>query len=212
MEGVDGKPVLLDLFCGAGGASRGYQLAGFYVIGVDISPQPNHAGDEFVQADATQFPLDGFRYIHASPPCQRFSFATRFNKGKFEDHPDLIDPIRQRLVATNAKTVIENVPGAPVRKDIMLCGEMFGLRVHRHRYFEVAGFEFTNPKHQKHKLKGAAHNCDVREGHARQVAGHYSNHPDACEAMGIDWMNRHELPESIPPAYTEFIGRQMLNG
>lgn len=66
-------PTLNDLFCGAGGCTRGYQLAGFHVVGVDNRPQPRYVGDHFIQADAMTYPLDGYDAIHASPPCQAYT-------------------------------------------------------------------------------------------------------------------------------------------
>lgn len=201
---------LLDLFCGAGGCSVGYERAGFEVVGVDVSPQPNYPF-EFHLADAMTYPLDGFDAIHASPVCKGFSFATYFHPGARENHPDLLTPTRERLLESGLPFVIENVQGAPMRKDLVLCGEMFGLRLHRHRVFEVEGFTCLAPPHQKHKLKGAKHNCHVEDGHARQVAGNYADHESACEAMGIDWMSRKELAQAIPPSYTELIGHQLMS-
>lgn len=140
------KPRLLDLFCGAGGATRGYQLAGFHVTGVDDKPQPHYVGDEFHQADALTFPLDGFDAIHASPPCQAHSSLRALQKGK--KYPDLIPETRALLVASGLPYVIENVEGAPLGERgflIMLCGTMFRLQtpdgraeIRRHRLFELS--------------------------------------------------------------------------
>lgn len=202
------RPRLLDLFCSAGGCSVGYHRAGFDVVGVDIAPQPNYPY-EFHQADALDYPLDGFDAIHASPTCQPFSFATP--PGAINDWPDLVTPTRERLHReATVPFVIENVPGAPIRPDVLLCGEMFGLRVHRHRYFETEGFLCMQPPHSRHRLRGALNNCHIEDGHARQVVGHFANHADAADAMGIDWMTRGELVEAIPPDYTEHIGTQLL--
>ena len=134
------KPRLLDLFCGAGGAAKGYQRAGFYVVGVDIKPQPRYCGDEFHQADALTFPLEGFDAIHASPPCQAYSPLA--NMWSEREYPQLIEAIRDRLAETEITFVIENVPGAPLLAPITLCGTMFGLGygdadLRRHRCFEV---------------------------------------------------------------------------
>jgi DNA (cytosine-5)-methyltransferase 1 len=201
---------IADFFCCAGGAAVGYDRAGFEVVGVDIDPQPNYPF-EFHQADAMTFPLEGFDAIHASPPCQAFSLATGYHPAARADHPDLVDPIRQRLLKAGVPFVIENVPGAPLRHDVLLCGEMFGLRVHRHRYFETHGFLVMQPRHAPHQLRGADHNCHIEPGVARIVAGNYANHEDASDAMGIDWMTRRELAESIPPAYTEHIGGWLMS-
>jgi DNA (cytosine-5)-methyltransferase 1 len=208
------RPLLLDLFCGAGGGagpadrSSGYAKH-FDVVGVDSAPQP-HYPFEFHQADALTFPLDGFDAVHASPPCQAFSFATRHRPGASAKHPDLVAPVRDLLARTGLPYVIENVPEAPLRNDLTLCGEMFGLRVHRHRRFEIGGFPVRQIPHRPHRLSGARDNCHVEEGFTRMVVGHFSNLADARDAMGIDWMNRYELAQAIPPAYTEYIGRQLL--
>ena len=218
---------MLDLFCGAGGAAMGYSRAGFDVVGVDINPQPNYPY-EFVQEDALRVleeladPAYGgwlqWKYtniridaIHASPPCQAFSLASLWHgKAKQKQHPDLVDATRRLLDSTGLPYVIENVVGAPIRSDLVLCGEMFGLRVHRHRVFELGGWFGMQPRHQPHLLKGALNNCHIEDGHARQVAGNYADHADASDAMGVDWMTRKELAQAIPPAYTEFIGAQLL--
>ena len=120
-------PRALDLFCCAGGASEGLRRAGFEVVGVDIEPQP-HYPFEFHQADALTFPLDGFDFIWASPPCQAYTLCQRIQKN---EHPDLVAPIRERLHANGAPYCIENVPGAPLVEPIELCGTMFGLRTYQ---------------------------------------------------------------------------------
>jgi DNA (cytosine-5)-methyltransferase 1 len=129
------KPRVLDLFCGAGGASMGYHRAGFEVVGVDLVPQP-HYPFVFVQADALTYPLDGFEVVVASPPCPGYSRATAFHRGARAKHPLLIEPIRERFKAQGVPYVIENVEGAPLLHPILLCGTMFGLRSIRHRLFE----------------------------------------------------------------------------
>lgn len=204
------RPLLLDLFCGAGGCSVGYHDAGFDVIGVDNAPQPNYPY-RFMQADALDVLrrlLDGGTYewiglglldaIHASPPCPRYSLVSGFH-GVADQHPDLVAPTRDLLAQTALPFVMENVPGAPLRRDLVLCGEMFGLRVHRHRVFEVEGAFVMAPRHQPHRLRGAATNCEKGPGIARWITGNYADHPDAGDAMGIDWMSRRELANAVPP-------------
>jgi DNA (cytosine-5)-methyltransferase 1 len=192
---------LLDLFCGAGGAAVGYHRAGFQVTGVDIEPQPRYPFT-FIQADAMEFPLEGFDVIHASPPCQHYSEATPIEARK--NHPDLIAPIRERLRGKNY--VIENVDGArrELRDQFVLCGTMFNLRVFRHRWFEVPSLPLILVPPCKHDfypvvVSGSAHG----RGEAKV--------PEMIEAMGVPWMKiRKEVREAIPPAYTEFIGKHLL--
>ena len=135
------KPRLLDLFCGAGGAAMGYSRAGFEVVGVDINPQKNYPF-EFRQADAMEFlddldGLEGYAAVHASPPCQAYSAGSRMRTGSAKVHPKLIEPIRDSLELLDISYVIENVVGAPLRRDFVLCGSMFDLPVRRHRIFET---------------------------------------------------------------------------
>jgi DNA (cytosine-5)-methyltransferase 1 len=220
------KPRLLDLFCGAGGAGWGYHLAGFDVIGVDTKPMPNYPFD-FIRADAMMvletlatgrcwpwknhwgLGVDTFDVIHASPPCPRYSLVSGF-QGVAENHPDLIGPTRDLLAVSGRPWVMENVPGAPLRHDVTLCGEMFGLRVHRHRIFETSGFFAMQPPHSRHNLRGGKTNCETGPGVARWITGHYADHEDALDAMGIDWMDRDGLRNAIPPAYTEHIGAYLM--
>jgi len=198
----------LDLFCCAGGASMGLYRAGFEVVGVDIEPQ-RHYPFEFRQADALTFPLDGFDFIWASPPCQAYTKAQRLQK---REHPDLIAPIRKRLEASGKPWVIENVPGAPLNpfRSFMLCGSMFpSLRVYRHRWFET-NFRVNVPHHPAHTAVQVKMGRPVRQGDFIQVVGNFSGVAYAREAMGIEWMTRDELREAIPPAYAEFIGRAAI--
>lgn len=204
------KQKIADLFCGAGGAATGLHRAGFEVVGVDINPQPNYPF-EFHQADAMTFDLSGYDLVWASPPCQRYSIGTqRWNPGGW---PDLVAPVREMLKASGLPYIIENVPGAPLENPVRLCGVMFDLRVVRHRLFESNNL-ILQPTHNKHrppiKRPGMTH-----KSWYQTVAGHGGNSnsyrlEDWQAAMGIDWMNKAELVESIPPAYSEFIGKQML--
>jgi DNA (cytosine-5)-methyltransferase 1 len=203
------KPLLLDLFAGAGGCARGYADAGFDVIGVDNVPQP-HYPYEFHQADALTFPLEGFDVIHASPVCKAYSFASLFHPGTQDRHIDFIPAIRARLQAFGKPYVIENVAGAPLQKSIMLCGTMFGLRTYRHRYFESNMLLFQ-PDHPRHIVKAAAPGSIARHDEMWCIGGHFGQKHEAQKAMGIDWMTTvDEIAQAIPPAYTRWIGEQLL--
>lgn len=207
------KPRVLDLFCGAGGAARGYSLAGFAVTGVDIAPQPRYVGDCFIQGNALEVEFSGFDLIHASPPCQRWSTATPNKK----IHPDYLRPIRERLLNCDTPFVIENVVGAPLQNPLLLCGTLFrDLRVLRHRLFECSfdipqpsldcenhPIVFSNDKRSKYYRK-----LDEMKDYVSVYGGNHASIEACKDAMGIDWMNRRELSESIPPPYTEYIGTQ----
>jgi DNA (cytosine-5)-methyltransferase 1 len=205
---------LLDLFCGAGGAAMGYHRAGFEVVGVDINPQPRYPF-KFYQGDALTVDVRGFDVIHASPPCQRYSDLAHRN-GNGDDWPDLVDATRQWL-PVNVPYVIENVEGAPLRGPVTLCGTMFpGLRVLRHRLFE-SNMPLTVPPHGRHPLvfthdKRKAHygQLDQDTSFVQVTGGGNCSVANARDAMGIDWMTKNELNEAIPPAYTEWIGQQLM--
>jgi DNA (cytosine-5)-methyltransferase 1 len=209
------KPRLLDLFCGAGGCSVGYHRAGFEVIGVDHKPQKNYPF-EFHQADAMSYPLDGFDIIHASPPCQRYSVVSNIYNGKpyQKEHPDLVNATRERLRATGLPYVIENVPNSPLVNYLMLCGTMFkGLRVYRHRHFETWPMVMLPPMCCNHKFKMAPSRSNYHTLEKYEFitcVGHNFSVKSGRIAMGIDWMTRNEIAQAIPPAYTEYIGRQLM--
>ena len=205
---------LLDLFCGAGGCSMGYRRAGFDVVGADFAPQSRYPF-EFHQADAldvlTEWDLSDFDAIHASPPCQSFSAYRRKGHGVGDGYPDLIDETRERLQATGLPYVIENVPGAPLEAPIQLCGSSFGLDVRRHRLFETSFPVLTPPcAHgwQTPRFPPATNRTNLR----RTVEVGVWRIPLETQqrAMGIDWMELRELSQAIPPAYTEWIGLQLL--
>ncbi|MFL6707976.1 MAG: DNA cytosine methyltransferase [Massilia sp.] len=208
------KPRLLDLFCCAGGAAMGYHRAGFEVVGVDINPQPRYPF-QFLQGDATAADLNGFDAVHASPPCQRHSDLAKRN-GNGHTWPCFIEPIREKLRVSGLPYVIENVEGAPLINPTMLCGTMFGLRVIRHRLFET-NFPLAVPPHGKHLL---VYTMDKRKPHygklnewtspVQVTGGGNCSKAAAADAMGIDWATKNELNEAIPPAYSEWIGRQLL--
>jgi DNA (cytosine-5)-methyltransferase 1 len=209
------KPKALDLFCCAGGAGMGLHRAGFDVTGVDIVARPRYPF-AFHQAEALTFPLTGYDFIWASPPCQKFSDLAKRNRNAHA-WPDLVAPIRERLIASGALYCIENVEGAPLRNAVVLCGTMFpGLRVLRHRGFEC-NFPLVVPPHGKHPL---CHTKDKRKAHygktddmmdfVQVTGGGNSSVAAARDAMGIDWMTKDEINEAIPPAYAEYIGRAAI--
>jgi DNA (cytosine-5)-methyltransferase 1 len=204
------KPRLLDLFCGAGGATRGYQRAGFWVQGIDIIDQPNYVGDDFYRMDALDAGVYGFDAIHASPPCQAFTAYRRRGNGVGDRYPDLIDDTRQLLEDSGRPYVIENVPGAPLRNHVQLCGTSFGLDVRRHRWFESNIAMLAPPCNhdQPRRFPAATNRTNLR----RTVEVGVWRIPLEVQqqAMGIDWMTLPELTEAIPPAYTQWIGEQLL--
>lgn len=188
------RPLLLDAFCGAGGAGYGYHLAGFDVVGVDHAFQPRYPF-EFHQADALEFIRKygcEFDAIHASPPCRAHS-VTRSIWGK--DYEDLIPATRAALTTADVSWVIENVGGAPIRADYILCGSQFGLRVHRHRHFETSwrGFELR-----------------VECRHVGLMAFEHRRERDYADAMECGWMTAREARQAIPPAYTEYLGEMLM--
>jgi DNA (cytosine-5)-methyltransferase 1 len=232
------KPRLLDLFCGAGGAAMGYHRAGFEVVGLDIKPQPNYPF-EFAHADALAMcqdclrgcwhehgkksQLDGmlarclghFDAIHASPPCQAYANISK-QQGTADRHPRLIEPTRELLIASGLPYVIENVPGAPLRNPIQLCGSSFRLRVRRHRLFECSFPVMAPPcahgwqRSNTNRLRSGyvAPEDSVVPVYGGGQAGFTV--ATCREAMGIDWMTTDELNDAIPPAYTEHIGGYLL--
>lgn len=207
---MSARPLLLDLFCGAGGAAMGYHRAGFDVVGVDLNPQPNYPF-AFYQADALEFLLDfggKFDAVHASPPCQRYSAMSKCRPGIAEEYPDLVDQVRNLLVMNGLPCVIENVPGAPLLDPITLCGQMFGLELYRHRLFE-SNIPLVAPEHPKHVIP-ASKAGHWKPGTVMSISGHVSPMWKAREVMGIDWCTRDELAESIPPQYTRWIGTQLI--
>jgi len=210
------QPALLDLFCGAGGATRGYQRLGYYVVGVDINRQPHYCGDQFVMSDAISWlneHLDDinslFVAIHASPPCQVHSHTRHINYNVITNykHTNLISKTRDLLIYTGLPYIIENVPHSPLLRPVVLCGSMFdGLRVYRHRLFET-NFCVEQPKHPVHFKRQNLLGRHPMPDEFVHVVGHYPDVKAARLAMDIDWMERNELAQAIPPAYTEYIGK-----
>lgn len=248
------KPLLLDTFCGAGGCTKGYQRAGFFVVGVDIEPQKRYVGDEFYQGDALEFIREfghEFDVIHASPVCKGYSNITpKATKG---DHPLQIPDVRAALKETGKLYVIENVAGAKreLVAPVMVCGAMLGLKVYRHRWFESNVMLFGTPHYPHRDNTPPAGHAMSRKGFVSVTSGglgiteeqlqdfqQYEAHPNAkrrsgvygisdkgfvsvtghfsgiqyCrEAMGINWMVGDELAQAIPPAYTEYLGKQLMS-
>lgn len=203
------RPRALDLFSGAGGAAMGLHRAGFDVVGVDVKAQPRYPFDHHV-GDAMTWPLDGYDFIWASPPCQRYSMACR-NAGTAHKHPDLLPGTRVRLLASGTPWAIENVPGAPMRADALLCGTMFGLPLVRHRLFETSfAIPDLMPQCRHTGDEVPVYGNGTPSWHLRRREGKGFSVADQRAAMGIDWMTRSEVVLAIPPAYSEFIGRAAL--
>jgi len=198
---------ILDLYCGAGGAATGLKNAGLTdITGIDKEDQPDYPFN-FIKGDVleltTEF-LQKFDFIWASPPCQLYSFGSIKHIRCGKVYPDLVDPTRQLLLKSRKPWVIENVPRAPIRRDLMLCGEMFKIRVIRHRHFEIEGFKVPQPKHIKHA-------GTVKEKYYITCAGHGGNGSNKLsvwqDAMEIHWTkNKHSIAEAVPPKYSEYIG------
>lgn len=209
------RPRLLDLFCGGGGAAKGYHDAGFEVVGVDLQPQGNYPYT-FVQMDALEFLMRGgaarFDVIHASPPCQAYTRKAADwgrKRNHWIEHPDLLGPTREALQRTGLPYVIENVVGAPIDAQLMLCGSMFGLRIQKHRLFEA-----------NWALPMAPATCN-HEDLYNPWQGKGRSADKLRAAMGIDWLPisggasrkagyTGDLFNAIPPRYTEHVGAALL--
>ncbi|WEH28548.1 DNA methylase [Streptomyces sp. AM 3-1-1] len=220
------RPRLLDLFCCAGGAATGYARAGFDVVGVDVADRPNYPYTWY-RADALALlaalldsgEIAGFDAVHASPPCQAdcaLTVGTNASQGWGRSHVQLIPELRVLLDRTGLPWVLEQPTGkAPVRADVRLCGEMFGLGVIRHRVFELGGWSAVQPAHPRHRgpVRGWRHGV-YRDGPyvaAYGNGGGKATVPEMQHAMGITWTNeREELTEAIPPAYTHWLGTHLL--
>lgn len=235
---LDNTPLLFDTFCGGGGASVGYDWAGFKVVGCDNRPQKHYPFD-FLQADALDllrrlidgeaitfasgraYRLGDFVAIHASPPCQGYSEATPMQCR--DDTPKLIPDVRALLLETGKPFVIENVENArsELGNSVMLCGTMFELPLWRHRYFETWPMWLMSPatcKHNRHPITvhSGSHSRQTWEpvrctGGARTGVRPRESVEVVRVAMQIDWMTQGELTEAIPPAYTRWIGEQLMS-
>lgn len=199
---------ILDLFCGAGGAAMGLHrvFSSAEIFGVDIHRQPRYPF-KFIEADVFSLTWNWsmFDFIWASPPCQRYTQMLNHGLTDRNGHPDYIDATRKRLLASGCPYVIENVPHAPLLNPVMLCGEMFGLRVTRHRLFETS-FPVEQPPHLKHRGTHIRKQGD--NGYYFRVYGHETGKASWGMAMGINWMRSPELAQAVPPAYSEYIARE----
>lgn len=202
---------ILEMFSCAGGAGYGFKQAGWEVWGVDINPQPRYAGDKFFQDDALDFLMKNWKLfdaIHASPPCQ---FATQMfcptKPDKRDDHKNWIPATRQLLQATGLPYIIENVKGARKHlvKPLVLHGSMFGLPIFRERYFEV-----NFPVIFEWGMTIKRNYTPVPISSSSKKGNQWASVERMKEAMGIDWMTKAELRQAIPPAYTEFLGSQLI--
>jgi len=209
---------ILDLYCCEGGSAKGYANAGFDVVGVDIAPQPRYPF-EFHQADALEFFVKNwnkFNAWHASPPCQAH---TRARNLQGNIHVDLIPATRERFAAANARQrlmgvaetpwIIENVPGSPLLSPTLLCGSMFGLETYRHRLFET-NWTVAAPLHPEHVARTTKMGRPPQEGEFMHVVGNFSGVDRGRAVMGMPWATQYGLAQAIPPAYTEFLGRQLM--
>jgi DNA (cytosine-5)-methyltransferase 1 len=213
----------LDLFCGGGGASAGLVWAGYEVTGVDIKPQ-EHYPFAFGKADVLMLPVDWlatFDLIWASPPCQRYTNSARQARSTHR-HPDLVPPVRRMLERAGVPFVIENVLAAPLRRDLLLCGSMFGLQLVRHRIFEVHGFHVPQPRHEPHHPEfvsphgspglPVAEEIERWRSKPRRQSLPRERHGSEEEwrrGLGIDWLDWKGLKEAIPPAYSRYIGEAL---
>ena len=217
---------MIDLFCGAGGCSMGYYNAGFdEIIGVDIVDRPNYPF-KFVKMDALEYlrtaDLSDVSFLHASPPCQNYS-KLKYLSGNVEkweeEHVDLVAPTRELLIKTGLPYVIENVEGSPLINPIKLYGSQFeNMYTQRPRLFE-SNIHLRKPdtpfvKHKTLKLgQGIAEDGYITVAGTRPPKGMNLVQTKLYYGFalgGIDWMSLEELTQAIPPCYTEFIGKQII--
>jgi DNA (cytosine-5)-methyltransferase 1 len=208
------------MFCGAGGAAKGYWLAGFDVTGIDNVYQRDYPydlqpGDAIELAEKILgYKGHQFSAVHASPPCQHHSSLAKGNNGNQGDYPELIAATRELLDSTGLPYVIENVVTAPLKNPVTLCGEMFGLGVLRHRLFET-NWLLMQPEHPPHRgrVAGCRHG-EWFEGPYRAIygtGGGKGTLREWQEAMGIDWIStKKAMTQAIPPLYTRYVGDQLM--
>ncbi len=204
---------ILDLFCGAGGAAMGYHRAfpDAEIVGMDINPQPRYPFT-FEQGDVMELTcayINTFDFVHASPPCQDWSALKSMHSGHGTAH--MLPETIARLSASDVPWVVENVPGSEAGMGgqfVTLCGSSFGLGVRRHRHFAASFLILSPPCRHREQGPPVGVSGHGAQGHEYRRGGPVATQADRRAAMGIDWMNRDELAQSIPPSYTEFIGRQ----
>ena len=199
---------LLDLFCGEGGAGAGYAASGFSIVGIDNRRQKKYPF-KFIQADALEYLKEhgkNFNVVHASPPCQKYSFLTPH--AARTKHPDIINETRAALIENGKPYIIENVPGARhlLKNPLMLCGTMFFLKIRRHRFFEIypriaPPILFCDHSFNPVLLSGVSRLKGIRQEHKAKYCR---------SAAGLPWLSRKGLDNAIPPAYTEFIGKEII--
>lgn len=200
------KLKLLDLFCGGGGASYGYELAGFDVTGIDLY-QGNYKG-KFIEYNIIDLPikyLKDYDVIHASPPCQKFSKTKVLNNNS---HPDLVLITRELLQKSKKPYIIENVVGCPLINPILLCGTMFNLATYRHRIFE-SNLDLKSPTHPDHIWKQTKMGRKPVDGEFIQFVGNFIGADKVRKMLGMEWLSIKELAQCIPPQYTEYLGKQI---
>lgn len=225
------QPVLLDLFCGAGGCGKGYSDAGFEVVGIDIEPQPRYpfpfiqgcaiellkcllSGGRFRPSNNRHVYLEDVDVIHASPPCQGYS-----ENMKHLSRPTqmLIEPCRELLTKSSKPWIIENVEGAPLATEttlfgdngVMLCGTQFGLRIWRHRLFETS-FPMASPGPCRHTKPPLNPHREESRQRMRQEFGQVDLEKIWRDEAGVPWMDNDSGRQAIPPVFTKFIGTQTL--
>lgn len=231
------RPLLLDLYCGAGGAAKGYHDAGFDIIGVDSKPQPRYPY-KFLQVDVMELMevlisglwvytrdsdpfsvcLDDFSAIHASPPCQSYTKMRFSNPHLIGTYPDLVEETRELLVKSGLPYVIENVMGAPLIEPVKLCGSQFNLTtvwephgkvgLRRHRLFET-NFPLPDAGSHDHSYRAVPVYGHGSGNSKSRLAGRGCARAQR-EVMGIDWMKRDELDQAIPPAMTRYVGEHLM--
>ena len=222
MKNMRRKLRALDLFCGGGGACIGMQWAGFEVFGIDIEPHLNYPG-HFIRADVHDLPVNvmDFDFVWASPPCQLYSIASKLGNNNWQRHPDLI-PLTRGILKGHPYSVIENVPGAPLRYNVMLTGKSVGLeRLERRRHFECSFMMFFPKPEKLEKWKwkmgiaGTITKSMCSSSHfynrkANGLPGRIPNHV-AKGIMGIPViykMTNSEVGESVAPPMAYYIAKE----